>query len=224
VVKKSDIDARHVLASAALPLLFPSVFIDGECFCDGGLRQNVPLSPARRLGASGLIVVNPRYIGSADLPTSGGRAPSPLFVLGKALNALLLDRIDNDLDRLRRINAILDAGVKLYGPSFVDGVNAELGHEPAAGVRALEVVHIRASEDIGRLAASYVGSPEFIRRAPGVVGRLLRRIGEWDARGEADLLSYLLFDGGFASQLIALGRRDARAHHDELCAFFVRCS
>jgi len=226
----TELGARHALASSALPLMFPAVQIDGEYFCDGGLRQNVPLSPARRLGASGLIVVNPRFVapepsgtGEAALPHAGGAAPSPLFILGKALNALLLDRIDNDLDRLKRINAILDAGTRRFGAAFVDAVNQELGQTVAAsGVRSLRVVHVRASENIGRMAATYVQSPEFLRRAPGVVGTLLRRIGEWDAEGEADLLSYLLFDGEFATQLIDLGRRDARALHDELCAFFTR--
>jgi NTE family protein len=234
-VHRARIGARHALASSALPLMFPAVHVDGEFFCDGGLRQNVPLSPARRLGANGLIVVNPRFVaptsstaaeapGATDgMPHDGGAAPSPLFVLGKALNALLLDRIDNDLDRLRRINQILDAGTRRFGPAFVDAVNAELGHADAsAGVRSLEVVHVRASQDIGRLAAEYVRSPEFVRRAPGMVGKLLRRIADWDARGEADLLSYLLFDGAFAAALIDLGRRDARARHDELCAFFTR--
>jgi NTE family protein len=237
-VEVTDLRAEHALASAALPLMFPAVHISGEYFCDGGLRQNVPLSPARRLGASGLIVVNPRFVAPSPepprldpmsrarpsvVPSSDGSVPSPLFVLGKALNALLLDRIDNDLDRLRRINAILDAGTRRFGPSFVEAVNHELGHDVAAsGVRSLDVVHVRASENIGKLAADYVASTEFQRRAPGVIGKLLRRIAEWDSRGDADLLSYLLFDGAFAARLIDLGRRDARARHEELCAFFTR--
>jgi NTE family protein len=229
-VRPTAIKSHHALASAALPLMFPAVHIDGDFYCDGGLRQNVPLSPARRLGADGLIVINPRFVQKAlplpeDEPPRSRRdeaaPPSPLFVLGKALNALLLDRIDNDLDRLQRINAILDAGTRRFGSAFIEGVNQELGQSGAAsGVRSLRVVHVRASENIGKMAASYVQSVEFSRRASGLVGRLLRRIGEWDDTGEADLLSYLLFDGAFATQLVELGRRDARARHDELCAFF----
>jgi len=222
-VVPTSIRADHALASAALPLLFPAVRIDGDFFCDGGLRQNVPLSPARRLGADGLIVVNPRFIAPpAALGQSGTVYPSPLFLLGKALNALLLDRIDNDLDRLQRINAILDAGTRTYGPGFVGAVNRELGHGGArGGVRPLRTVHIRASEDIGALAAAYVRSPAFAKRSHGLLARALRRIAEWQGEGEADLLSYLIFDGGFAAELIELGRRDAKERHDELCAFFA---
>jgi NTE family protein len=224
VAVPTAIRAEHALASAALPLLFPAVRIDGDFYCDGGLRQNVPLSPARRLGASGLIVVNPRFVAPPSVPTGSQPVgyPGPLFLLGKALNALLLDRIDNDLDRLQRINAILDAGSRRYGPGFLDEVNRELGSAGAGGVRPLRAVHVRASEDIGALAADYVRSQEFLRRSPGLLARALRRIGQWQGEGEADLLSYLLFDGGFATQLIELGRRDAKARHEELCAFFTR--
>src|SRR6202012_3500397 len=62
IAHAASIRAEHVLASAAVPFLFPAVEIDGEFYCDGGLRQNGPLSPARSLGADGVIVVKPRYI------------------------------------------------------------------------------------------------------------------------------------------------------------------
>jgi NTE family protein len=224
-VRATQITADHALASAAVPLLFPAVRIDGDFYCDGGLRQNVPLSPARRLGADGLIVVNPRYI-PAEPPTFGmarerqREYPGPLFLFGKALNALLLDRIDADIDRLHRINLILEAGIRRFGPSFVPELNKELGDKRVHGLKRLRVVHIRASADIGALAAAYVRSPDFAGRASGMIAGVIRRISEWEGAGEADLLSYILFDGEFASRLIELGRNDARARHEELCAFF----
>ena len=121
-VRPVPISAEHALASAAVPFLFPAVRIDNTFYCDGGLRQNVPLSPARRLGADGLIVVNPRYIPAEPPPAEVANErlrdyPGPFFLLGKALNALLLDRIDADIDRLHRINLILEAGQRRYGPS-----------------------------------------------------------------------------------------------------------
>lgn len=218
----AQIRLPHALASAAIPLLFPPVAIEGRYYCDGGLRQNVPLSPARRLGADGLLVVNPRFIreGTEPVPGVGERPPGPLFLLGKALNALLLDRIDADIDRLERINRILEAGRRSMGPNFVDDLNRAMGYPPGSGLKPLRAVLVRASQDIGRMSAEFVRSTIFARRYNGVLGRLMRRLAEGEAESEADLLSYLLFDGEFAGQLIELGRSDARAQHADLCALF----
>ena len=218
-----SITAQHAFASAAIPILFRAVRLDGEFHCDGGLRQNVPLSPARRLGARGVIVVNPRFI-DAQVDDSGAitreeAAPTPLFLLGKTLNALLLDRIDTDLARLRSINDILEAGKKKYGSNFVDEINEALGHAKGRGLRPMSSILVRTSQDIGKLAAEYVRSPAFSRRVKGGAAVLMRRLAERDGQ-ESDLLSYLLFDGEFARQLIELGRDDARARHAELCTFF----
>ncbi|MBI4509410.1 MAG: patatin-like phospholipase family protein [Deltaproteobacteria bacterium] len=223
IPRATRIRAEHALASAAIPFLFPAVRIDGEFHCDGGLRQNVPLSPARRLGASGLIVINPRHVTPAVEAPIDHHAPfpGPLFLLGKTMNALLLDRIDNDMDRLDRITSILDAGERAYGPGFVDKINEELGYPRGKGIRPLRTVLIRASQDIGRLSADFVRSVGFRKRARGLVGRFIRTLADGDPSREADLLSYLLFDGEFARQLIELGRADARAHHAELCASFA---
>jgi NTE family protein len=220
--RATRITARHAFASAAVPILFRPVQLDGEFHCDGGLRQNVPLSPARRLGARGVIVVNPRFIKPAAAETSRepDAFPGPLALVGKTLNALLLDRIDTDLARLNSINDLLEAGRRTYGEGFVDRINAALGYEEGRGLRTMRTLLIRASEDIGELAARYVRSEAFARRVGGGTGRLMRRLGDREATDESDLLSYLLFDGDFARELIELGRDDARARHAELCAFF----
>lgn len=221
VARACRLTARHALASAAIPILFRAVAIDGDWHCDGGLRQNVPLSPARRLGAGRVLVVNPRYVSTAPLDDRSAEDlfPGPLFVLGKTLNALLLDRIDTDLARLETINRILGAGSRIYGDGFVDALNGELGFAAGQGMRPMRALLVRASQDIGRMAAEFVRSPAFAEIG-GLAGRLVRRLAEPESRNEADLLSYLLFDGTFAGQLIELGRADARARHDELCAFF----
>jgi NTE family protein len=222
VARAAEITARHALASAAIPILFRAVELDGDYHCDGGLRQNVPLSPARRLDAGRVLVVNPRYISTEPLDDRAAEDlfPGPLFLLGKTLNALLLDRIDTDLARLQTINRILEAGTRYAGPGFVGGLNRELGFPEGHGLRPMDALLVRASQDIGRLAAEHVCEPRFAR-APGVARRLMRRLAEPDSRSEADLLSYLLFDGDFASKLIDLGRADARARHEALCAFFA---
>ncbi len=222
--RAARITAQHAFASAAIPILFRSVRLDGEFHCDGGLRQNVPLSPARRLGARGVIVVNPRFVVSSPLDEGNPKVedsfPGPLFLLGKTLNALLLDRIDTDLARLRSINEILEAGRRRYGEEFVAQINEELGNPEGRGLRPMRSLLIRASKDIGKLAAELVRSPSFSRRVGGATERVMRRLAEQEARQEADFLSYLLFDGEFARQLIELGRDDARARHEELCEFF----
>ena len=222
IPRAAQITAQHALASAAVPMLFRAVRLGGEYHCDGGLRQNVPLSPARRLGADGVIVINPRHIGGEALsgtPSTEEQLPGPFFLLGKTLNALLLDRIDTDLARLESINRIVDAGSRAYGPGFVDRLNAQLGYEPGRGIRTLRALLVRSTQDIGKLATEYVHSAHF-SRVKGVMGRVMRHLAEREgAKNESDLLSYLLFDGGFAAQLIELGRADARARHGELCAF-----
>jgi NTE family protein len=185
----------------------------------------VPLSPARRLGANNLVVINPRYIREESPSPEKAverekKFPDPLFVFGKAMNALLLDRIENDIDRLARLNAVLAAGMRSFGPDFEVRLNRELRRAGVSPLLSLDVVYVRASQDIGELAADYARSREFQKRSRGVLGKVIQRIA--DGEREADLLSYVLFDGPFAGRLIEMGRADARARHDELVSFFAR--
>jgi NTE family protein len=224
--KVEQLRIQHALASAAIPLVFPSVRIDGEFYCDGGLRQNVPLSPARHLGANGMIVVSPRFVGEIqkipDRPNPRAKMPSPMFLVGKALNALLLDRVENDIERLQRINSILLAGQSQFGDAFLPKLNAAMGYQNKhEGMKPLSSLLVRASDNIGKMAVDYVCSPTFAKRTPGALGRIVKKICESDEEDESDLLSYLLFDGEFAMQLIELGRRDAKAVHKDLLRFFT---
>jgi len=111
---ETRIGPRHALASAAIPLLFPTIRIADAFHCDGGLRLNTPLAPAIHLGADRVLVVGLRYQASpaellARRRRREGNIMSPTYLAGKALNALLLDRVETDLERLRQFNAILDA-------------------------------------------------------------------------------------------------------------------
>src|SRR5690606_6376977 len=225
------IGPSHALASAAIPLLFPAVRIGGELYVDGGLRQNVPLSPALRLGAHRVIVISLRKRPVSDGLTPGGESrpvesaspserayPSAAFLLGKTLNALLQDTLDEDLHRLRKFNALLEAGTVAYGPSFEEVIAK--GMKRSQPMRWVRNILVHPSVDIGSLAADYARSAEFRKRADDFVGRILRRMAESEASDRADLVSYLLFDGGFAEILIDLGRADARARRDEWIRFF----
>ncbi len=216
------IGPRHALASAAIPMLFPAVKVGRAFYVDGGLRNNTPMSPAIRLGADRMLVISLRHKATeteenakAELHESD--YPKPLFLLGKALNALLLDPTEYDLERLEKTNAILRAGTEAYGSEFANVIShKDRQHSP---LRQLQAVHIQPSEDIGAIAGALIdrGGPRISSR---VSRNLIRKLAAGEAAGEADMLSYLLFDGEFASELLDLGYEDARAQEDELLRVF----
>ncbi|MCC6999441.1 MAG: patatin-like phospholipase family protein [Deltaproteobacteria bacterium] len=223
VAHACDITLDHALASAAVPLLFPPVRIDGQLYCDGGLRQLVPLSPALELGADALVVIIPRQSTPAAEPADPARERaygSPLYLLGKTLDALLLDHLDEDVERLQQLNAVLHAGTRRYGASFVHELNDGMGW-PMHALRPVEVVTVRASHDLGAMAADHVRSARFTSGC-GLAAEALRRVADLEGSRETDLVSYLLFDGDYAAQLVELGRGDARARHEELCTLLGR--
>jgi NTE family protein len=221
--RAEKIGPHHALASAAIPMLFPPVKIDDELYLDGGLRQNTPISPALRLGATHIFAIGSsrevKGIVSNEGPlTANARAPGAAFLLGKVLNAFLLDHVDVDLELLRRLNNVLKDGTNAFGPGFVDAMTRESTKRDAPPYRYVEAFELRPSEDIGRLASEHVrrgkliGNPFFTRRLLNLLD-----IGAGD---EADLASYLLFDGHFCRQIIEMGRADAHARRDEILAFF----
>ena len=220
--QRVTIGAGHAMASAAIPFVFPAVPIEGELFCDGSLRQHVPLSPAVRFGAEALIVINPKGpVTNGPALQSRERAfAGPVFLLGKTLNALTLDRVDGDIEQLERINRVLEAGTRRFGSDFVAHLNGALGAVGDLPLRTVSLLNLQASEDIGALAAAFVRSKRF-RGRRGLLSRAFARLAEGEGQTEADLLSYLLFDSHFTSELIALGRRDAEKRREEILTFFT---
>ena len=200
--------------------MFPPVFIDTDLYCDGGLRLNTPLSPSIQLGADRVMVIamstSDEIRDTSELPR--GRFPGLPFLLGKVLDAFLLDHVNLDLEELDRINAFLADGVAAYGASFVERTNREAAARGAPPRRPVQALAMRPSEDIGRLAAEFLRRERVSLRR--VFGRtLLRLIDVGEGAETADLASYLLFDGRFASTLIDLGYADAKARSHEIAAF-----
>ncbi len=216
----------HVLASAAIPMIFPARRIGREYFCDGGLRFNTPLAPAIRTGADRMVVI-PLLRGVKVPPPHEEQErqeqyPSVAFLAGKLLVALLLDRIDYDLTTLRRFNELVAVLEQTMTPEELARFQEVVIEARGAPYRQVEVLHFRPTSDIGRLAGRFLEE-----RGPESIGtwlseQVIRRAAMMTQTVEADLVSFLLFDGGFARQLIALGRRDAHAHEEKICAFFGR--
>ncbi len=226
VARPERVGPTHTLASAAIPFLFPAVRIKDTYYCDGSLRQQSPLSPALRMGANRVLSIGLRY---DHPPPLGDRLSeerleqfrSAGYLFGKILNALLIDRLEFDLQEMRLLNQVLSAGVEEYGPSFLDAVNARIGGEHPAGFKVIQDCLIKPSQNIGMIAAKHVAR---LRAKParswlgGLAFRLMTRGAPED---EADLMSYLLFDAAYADDLIELGRADAKAQEEELIEFFT---
>ena len=221
--RSDHIGPQHALASAAIPLLFPAVRIDDELYLDGGLRQNTPIAPALRLGATHVLAIgSSREVNGVNSRESTKekvlRAPGAAFLLGKVLNAFLLDHVDTDLELLNRINKFISDGTRTFGDAFLNELNAKMREQHSLEYSYVQNLAIRPSEDIGRLAAEHVRKGQY-KGDPFVTKRLFSVL-EIGAGNEADLASYLLFDGPFCRRLIELGRADARARRSDLLAFF----
>jgi NTE family protein len=220
--RADHIGPQHALASAAIPLLFPPVKIGSELYLDGGLRQNTPISPALRLGATHIFTVgSSREVNGVRVyegKPKQSRAPGAAFLLGKILNAFLLDHVDVDLELLNRLNRVIEDGAGAFGESFVQSMSREAQRRGAPAYRFVHNLTVRPSEDIGRLASEHVRQGRF--RGDAMVAKRLFSLLDMGVGDEADLASYLLFDGAFCKQLIEMGRADAKARRADLLTFF----
>ncbi|MEI6805609.1 MAG: patatin-like phospholipase family protein [Myxococcaceae bacterium] len=210
-----EIGPSHALASATIPWIFPAVEIEGEVYCDGALKLNTPISPALRLGADRLFLISLRTEEPALEEKKIARIdryPSALFLLGKILNALMVDKTDYDLKRLERFNALVDLKS--------DIVNDKMKHMRGQPYRHIDNLVVRPSEDLGALANRRLKMGGLAERIGGLVGRAVSRMAESVDDQGADVLSYLLFDVEYANDLIELGMHDADAQRQKIIEFF----
>jgi NTE family protein len=191
----ATLDVRHVMASAALPIFFPAIEIDGQWYGDGGMRLTAPLSPAVHLGADTILAISTRYQRNrveADQPSVTGYPP-PAQIIGSLFNAVFLDLFDADALGLQRMNSVVSA----------------LPPERREGLRSIRLVVIRPSRDLGKLANEYEA------RLPAAFRFMTRGLGTQETRSN-DLLSLLMFQPDYLTRLIELGEADAEARRDEI--------
>jgi NTE family protein len=197
----------HVRASGAIPFLFPPVKIGDSFFVDGALRLGTPLSPAVRLGANRVLVITPGQppaSAAAEHPDT-----VPAYLLGKLVNALGVDQLAGELERVRMINAWIERGRQVFGPDFERRMNLA---EPGTGPRHVEVLTLSPSEDLAAVAWRC----QRRQRLGSLASWFVRAAVQGVPEGEADLLSYLFFDRCFARELMELGRADAARAHDRI--------
>jgi len=221
VAVQERITSEHVLASAAIPGIFPPRRVGGGVFYDGSLRFNTPIAPVLRAGADRLVVVSPLYHGTRHaLSPTAPEDLDVLFLAGKMLHAVLLDPFDYDLQVLERFNALIAVLDVELGPQERARFDARVAALRGVPYRTIDALVLSPSRDLGAIALEYVRTHRrrFLRQ--GLGGWALALSGRRLAESGTDLASYLLFDGGFTSQLVALGRHDVRARADEVQAFF----
>ena len=194
--KNTALNLDHLMASIAVPMVFPPVRIGNEYFGDGAMRQATPLSPVVRLGADRILVIGMRdEMGGAE-PKTAGDPPTFGQIAGYMLDTLFMDGLYADLERVTRVNDLLD--------SMPDA-------KPVAEsrrYRSIDTMLIVPSKDLQSIAEKHRAELPFAIRA------LLRGVG-----GENKLLSFLMFERAYTRELIKLGYRDAIKVRDQLQAF-----
>lgn len=195
----TQIEAKHLLASSAIPFIFPAVRINREFFGDGSMRQVAPVSPALRLGATRVLVIGTgRQEEVSPNREQMDDYPSLARIAGHALDSIFLDSLEVDIERLQRINHT----VSLL-PEDV---------QQRTQLRSIEVLVITPSHPIEKIAERYA------KHLPWPIRFLLRGVGAMRRSG-ANLVSYLLFDKDFCRALIDLGYQDAMDKKQEIQAF-----
>jgi len=203
--ERAVISTDHLLASTAIPFIFPAGRIGDDFFADGSVRQIAPLSPPLHLGARRILVVAVGQF-TGQTPTEHQRRvptyPSFAQTAGHALSSIFLDNLGADLERMQRMNHVLS-----LVPESVQQRHPEIAH--------IDAMVISPSRDLGAMAVPYA---QFL---PTGVRYLLHGLGSTEGTG-ASLLSYLLFDRRYTRTLLELGYRDALARRDEIDAFLAR--
>ncbi len=203
--QRERIGVDHLLASTAIPFIFPAALIGEDYYADGSMRQIAPMSPALHLGARRILVIAVGQFSGGQTAASPRPQPPayPSFaqIAGHALSSIFLDNLGADFERMQRLNHAWN-----LVPDDVQRSHPEISH--------IDALLLAPSRDLGRMALPYA------ERLPTGVRYLLRGLGGDEASG-ASLLSYLMFDRGYCRELLRLGFADALARREEIAAFLA---
>ena len=198
---KTPITLDQVMASAAIPIFFPPVQVGGSWFGDGGVRLTAPMSPALHLGADRVLVIGIRHPRTAEetvvINEAAQRDDLPLSqILGVLMNAVFLDSLEPDIERVERVTEMLDT----------------IQRPADSHLRPVHILLLQPSQDLAALASDQV------MRFPRTLRFLLKGLGV-SQKGGSDLLSYLAFEQQYIERLVTLGYDDTRARFEEIRGF-----
>jgi NTE family protein len=204
VAVPQQISVDHLLASSAIPLIFPSVplYCEDRCeyFGDGSLRELAPISPAIHLGADRVLVIGAGNIGGSGRKFDEFSGyPSLAQIAGHAMSSIFLDGLSVDIERMARINQTLS----ILTPE----------QRQKTSLRPIEMLAITPSKPLDSIASQHTGS------LPLPIRTLLSAIGATERRGAA-LASYLLFESSYTRSLIELGQIDTLHRREDVLRFF----
>jgi NTE family protein len=197
---RAQLNMDHLMASSAIPFIFPSVRLNREYFGDGSMRQLAPISPAIHLGAEKVLIIGAGRMFDKALRQRSSTYPTLAQIAGHALSSIFLDSLAVDIERMQRINRTLAV------------IPDEIRRNGKIPLRPIRSLVIAPSQQLDALAARHV------KALPWPVRWLLRGIGAMNRRGGA-LASYLLFESSYTRVLIDLGYHDTMARRDDLAAF-----
>lgn len=198
----TPLQLRHLLASTAIPTIFPPQRIGRNYYGDGALRQLTPISPALHLGAEKVLIISTSgHMQNYTKPYRRIHSPALGQVIGHLLNSAFIDSLETDIERLERTNELLEFSQK-------ESINQE-----GRVLRPVDIQVISPSEDIDALAEEYASG------LPSTIRALMRLTGSSSADGGVNIASYLLFTEGFCQRLLELGYSDALAQADDVLRF-----
>lgn len=201
---RAGLSHKHLMASSALPALFPAVKLDNQFFGDGAMRQTAPMSAALHLGAEKLFVVGVSGNRASNINlqpvSSTGFSPSLAQIFAQLLNSAFIDAMEEDIDMMQRFN------------NFIVEMNEQKREQMR--VRPVDVLVISPSIRFDELAENHIDD------LPRAMRVFLKTIGATRTGGGASIASYLLFEAPYCQALMRYGYQDCMDQADKVRAFF----